>query len=237
MTDCVPLLGTFPPATTSYCRLRAALLTSAMGRSDKSHFYLKLASLLATDDKFISLLEVGHSCEARAAVTDCLINCLRSLKAPTTMTSNREVFSDFIAICRNPDFRDHVPKALNDALQVRQHNVNKAVRLHRTLCFKVGLNWKSLLQTTRRERRLSEIPQWVTIDLGESYPPQGHWVAENDTIYDMWKGYLETCKMHDKRTPSHPILKLDPKALMHDIAPHLEAIFEEGFGDESVPFL
>ena len=81
------------------------------------------------------------------------------------------------------------------------------------------------------------MPRWIAIDLGESYPPQGHWVAENDTIYNLWKGYLETRKMHDKRTPSQPILKLDPEALVHDMTPDCEGIFEEGFGDESAPFL
>src|SRR6266576_5839931 len=206
-----------------------------MGRSEKTHFYLTLASLLATDDKFISLLEVGHSREARVAVTDCLVSSLRSLKAPITMANSREVFSDFVAFCRNPDFRDQVPKALGDALQVCRHNINEAARLRRVLCFKAGLNWKSPLQNARRAMRLSEVPRWVAIDLGESYPPQGHWVAENDAIYDLWKGYLETRKMHDKRTRSHPILRLDPEALVHDMCPNHEGIFEDGFGDESAP--
>ena len=161
-----------------------------MGSSEKTSFYLALASLLATDDKFISLLEVGHSREVRVAVTDCLVSCLKSLKAPPTMTNSREVFSDFILFCRNPDFRDQVPKALGDALQVCWDKVNEAMRLRRILCFKAGLNCRSLLQTTQRARRLSEIPRWVAIGLGESYPPQGHWVAENDSIYDLWKGYL-----------------------------------------------
>src|SRR6266550_5007085 len=131
-----------------------------MGRSEKTHFYLTLASLLVTDDKFI-LLEVGHSREARVAVTDCLVSSLRSLKAPITMTNSREVFSDFVAFCRNPDFRDQVPKALGDALQVCRHNINEAARLRRVLCFKAGLNWKSPLQNARRAMRLSEVPRWV----------------------------------------------------------------------------
>ncbi len=43
--------------------------------------------------------------------------------------------------------------------------------------------------------------------------------------------------MHDKRTRSHPILRLDPEALVHDLSPDREGIFEEGFGDESALFL
>lgn len=206
-----------------------------MGGSEKTSFYLALASLLATDDKFISILEVGRSHEARVAVTDCLVSCLKSLKAPATMTNSREVFSDFVSFCRNPNFRHQIPKALGDALQVCRDKVNEAARLRRILCFKAGLNWKSPLQTARRARRLSEIPRWVAIDLEESYPPQGHWVAENDAIYDLWKGYLKTRKMHDKRTALHPIHKLDPEALVHDLLPDQEAIFEDGFGDESAP--
>ena len=42
-----------------------------MGGMEKSSFYLALADLLATDDMFISLLEVRHSREARLAATDC----------------------------------------------------------------------------------------------------------------------------------------------------------------------
>ena len=193
-----------------------------MGGLKKTSFYLTLASLLVTDDKFISLLKVGCSHKARVAVTNCLISCLKSLKVLTTMTNSREVFSDFVSFCRNPDFWDQVLKALGNALQVCQDKVNEAARLCCVLCFKVGLNWKSPLQTAQRVRRLSEIPWWVAINLEELYPPQGHWVAENNAIYNLWKGYLKTCKMHDKRTACHPIHMLDPEVLVHDLTPNQE---------------
>lgn len=211
-----------------------------MGRSEKIVYYHELVALLASDNKFISLLEVSwHSPEARKAVTDCLLACLKSLKAPATMTGSSDVFSDFAAFCANPQFHDNLPKNLCDALRLRsqlhRHKINEAAQLRRIFCFKAGLNWKSPLQAIRRENRLNGIPRWVAIDLGEPYPPRGHWVTENDAVYNLWKVYLGTRKMHDKRTPSHPIHQLDPEALIHDIPPDQDAIFEEGIGDESKP--
>lgn len=211
-----------------------------MGRSGKIVYYHELAALLAVDDKFLSLLEVSwHSPKARKAVTNCLLTCLKSLKAPTAMTGSSDPFSDFAAFCANPQFRDSVPKNLRDALQLRSQlhwfKINEAAQLWRIFCFKAGLNWKLPLQAIQRENRLNGIPRWVAINLGEPYPPRGHWVTKNDAIYNLWKVYLGTRKMHDKWTPSLPIHQLDPEALIHDIPPDQDAIFEEGIGDKSRP--
>lgn len=161
------------------------------------------------------------------AVTNCLVACLESFKAPESVTGCADVFSDFASFCNNPAFRDSVPRSIQDAWRARRHSINAAAQSRRIFIFKAGLNWKPALQTIRRNHRLAQMPCWVAIDLGVPYPPPGHWVAENVAILDLWKDYLETRKMCDARTPSHPIHQLDLNALMHDIPPDQGAIFKD----------
>ena len=207
-----------------------------MGHLDKNYYYREVVGTLAADDNFIRLLEVGQSREARTAVSNCLIACLESFKAPATMTGCADVFSDFASFCGNPAFRDSVPSNIQGAWQARRWNINEAARSRRIFTFKAGLNWKSPLQAIRRKHKLAGMPCWVAIDLGVPYPPPGHWIAENNAIYDLWKDYLDTRKMCDTRMPSHPIHQLDPGALMHDIPPDQGTIFRD-FGALIVFFL
>jgi hypothetical protein len=208
---------------------------AAMGGSNDINYYAKLATMLAMDNQFLSLLEVATSYETKQEVAECLAACLKSIGAPETMAAHGQIFSNFAAFCRNPAFQDSMPKGIQDALRARRLKINTDARLGRLMCFKAGLNWKSPLQSVRRENRLARIPVWVAIDLGEPYPPLGKWVTENNEIFQLWDPYLKNPKrkVHDKWTPKYLIHKLDPDMLIHNIRPDMESIF----ADDGVPFL
>jgi hypothetical protein len=92
---------------------------------------------------------------------------------------------------------------------------------------RVGLNWTK----EQRDKYLAGIPIVVVKPLAESYPPLGHWVHETAEIYEKWHKHLSGGKLHDKRTPRHPLLRLDPAMLVADVLTDECRIFREPSGE------
>lgn len=102
---------------------------------------------------------------------------------------------------------DSICVSLLRAMKERHKCKNIIHERQRLLVFRAGLNWKSSFQEVRKHHLLSSIPTWVAINLGVGviYPPPGHWTTETDDIFNIWNGYLATCKMHDKQTRQFPV--------------------------------
>ena len=49
------------------------------------------------------------------------------------------------------------------------------------------------------------------------YPPIGHWVADNTSIYNEWKQHLATVKLCDRMYKRYSIMVLDPTQLQLDV--------------------
>ena len=83
----------------------------------------------------------------------------------------------------------------------------KKVQNRRNMIREAGLNRTQ--EPTIQTVYLSQLPT--------SYPPIGHWVADNSTIYNQWNQHLATVKLSDSRHKRYPTMEIDPTQLQLDI--------------------
>lgn len=214
-------------------------LFSAMARGSKTNrLFQHCADVLGSDPAFLDLISVATTNEALQAVSNSLTACLKDAGAPKSLLDPSKLVNNFIAFCNNPLCHENtVSQQLLQALKDRRNLKTTMQEQQRLFVFQAGLNWKSPFQAIRRQQLLDTIPTFVVIDLGVGaiYPPPGHWIAENKTIFNMWDSHLRNCKMKDKRTPRLPIHELDVEKLMHDLLPGQSAIFRDEEGTSSIP--
>lgn len=199
-------------------------------KSDNAEHFAEAAHILAADSAFIDLLASAPTAEGNKAVSDALVACLESCTAPEAKTFDPiHILSNFTSFCTSPTTAC-VSAAIGEALKSRRQKKNRGVESRRLLVFKSGLNWKSPLQEVRRKNLEAQMQKLTATELGEPYPPEGYYVAENDAIFNLWSNHLATCKMRDDRTSRHPVHILNPDDLLHDLSPDRGGIFDDGDG-------
>ncbi|RXW19245.1 hypothetical protein EST38_g6615 [Candolleomyces aberdarensis] len=69
---------------------------------------------------------------------------------------------------------------------------------------------------------------------GEEYPPQGHWVAKTQSIFDTWEVYLRNTPLPDKRMKAKPVHLLDRSRMVQSIPEDLSCIIYDKTTNEPV---
>jgi hypothetical protein len=128
----------------------------------------------------------------------------------------------FLSWCAQYD----CPENLKVAARKRREHKTDMRKEKMDFINKVGLNWAK----EQRDKYLAGIPTVAVKPLAKSYPALGHWVYETTEISRKWDEYLSTGKLHDSRTPRHPLLMLDPAMLVADVLTNESRIFREPSG-------